>query len=62
MPADASRDAYDLCNTPRPEMNCSSELPDDDEDVVSLGLKKIPRAFSLCKGPSLNLFRRPKPL
>ena len=26
------------------------------------GLKKIPRAFSLCKGPSLNLFRRPKPL
>ena len=26
------------------------------------GLKKIPRAISLCKGPSLNLFRRPKAL
>ena len=26
------------------------------------GLKKQARAFSLCKGPSLNLFRRPKPL
>ena len=32
------------------------------ERIHPFGLKKIPRAFSLCKGPSLNLFRRPKPL